>query len=179
MTSPEPLDPGTKEIFTIVAWVSFAVIIAVSAYGIMEALTTSGEAVGAWWVDVYWPFPPYFAQPVTYFAVACVALFYSGLRLWEERISKWPVGLISFIQLVGFIVAFSAAYEVIYNFVFWGASYSAAALTSHAATVPDTLASDYPVPWNFVFATRVFAAIFVVSGYSVYFLRRLNRTGRV
>jgi len=175
LTPPEPLDPGARRIFTIVAWLSLAVIVITSAYGIFEALTTSGEAVGAAWVDVYWPFPPYFAQPVTYFSVACVALFYSGLRLWKTRISKWPPSVISFLQVIGFIVAFSAAYEVIYNFVFWGAAYGAATLASHTTTVPDTLASDYPVPWNFVFATRVFSAIFAVSGYLVYFLRRLNR----
>ncbi len=178
MTAPEPLDPGTKRIFTVVAWASFAVIIVISAYGIVEALTTFRGAVGTEWVDVYWPFPPYFAQPVTYFSVACLALFYSGLRLWEARIAKWPAGVISFLRLLGFIVAFSAAYEVIYNFVFWGAAYSEAALTSHAAIVPDTLASDFPAPWNFVFATRIFATIFALSGYSVYFLRRLNRAVR-
>jgi hypothetical protein len=112
---------------------------------------------------------------VTYFSVACVALFYSGLGLWEVRIAKWPRGLISFLQLMGFIVAFSSAYEVLYNFNFWGASYVVQQLTLHVLN-PDLLSSSYPVPWSFVFATRVFAALFVISGYSVYFLRRVNRS---
>ena len=126
-------------------------------------------------VDVYWPFPPYFAQPVTYFSVACVALFYSGLRLWEQRVSRWPRSVLSFLQVLGFVVAFSSAYEVMYNFIFWGATYTVAAINFNTS-IPDLLNSSYPVPWSFVFATRAFSALFVISGYSVYFLRQLNKS---
>lgn len=175
MAAVESLDPGTRRVFTFVAWASFIILMVLFAYGLLEASGTSNLPVGKQWVDVYWPFPPYFAQPVTYFSVACVALFYSGLRLWEVRIAKWPRGLISFMQLAGFIVAFSSAYEVLYNFNFWGASYVVQQLTLHVLN-PDLLSSSYPVPWSFVFATRVFAALFVISGYSVYFLRRVNRS---
>jgi hypothetical protein len=175
LAAVEALDPGTRRVFTVVAWAAFVTLIILVLYGVMEAARTPNQPIGAVWVDVYWPFPPYFAQPVTYFSVACIALFYSGLRLWEVRIAKWPVGLISLLQLVGFIVAFSSAYEVLYNFNFWGATYTVAALTLHTS-IPDLLTSNYPVPWSFVFATRAFAALFVISGYSVYFLRRLNRS---
>ncbi|MGP8124740.1 MAG: hypothetical protein ACLQEQ_02600 [Nitrososphaerales archaeon] len=175
MTAVVPLDPGTKRVFSIVAWVSFIALLILTIYGVAESLLRPDLAVGATWVDVYWPFPPYFAQPVTYFSVACIALFYSGLRLWEVRISKWPLGLITFLQLVGFIVAFSSAYEVLYNFNFWGATYTVAALQKNVS-IPDLLNSSYPIPWSFVFATRAFSALFVISGYSVYFLRRLNRS---
>ena len=175
MAAGESLDPGTRKVFTVVAWTSFLILIVIGIYGIVEAIRTPGEAVGAVWVDVYWPFPPYFAQPVTYFSVACIALFYSGLRLWEGRIVKWPIGVITFLQLVGFIVAFSSAYEVLYNFIFWGATYVVAALQQNIS-IPDLLNSKFPVPWSFVFATRIFSAIFVISGYSVYFLRRINRS---
>ena len=175
MTAVEPLDSGTKRVFTVVAWVSAVTLSILTIYGVAEALLRPDLAVGATWVDVYWPFPPYFAQPVTYFSVACIALFYSGLRLWEVRISRWPLGLITFLQLVGFIVAFSSAYEVLYNFNFWGATYTVAALQKNVS-IPDILNSSYPIPWSFVFATRAFSALFVISGYSVYFLRRLNRS---
>ena len=174
MAAAKPLDRSTKVMFTLVAWASFLTIIVVIVYGVVEALRTPGLAVGAVWVYVYWPFPPYFAQPVTYFSVACIALFYSGLRLWEELISKLPLGVLYFLQLLGFVVAFSSAYEVIYNFIFWGATYTVAALALQT-TIPDLLNSSYPVPWSFVFATRAFSALFVISGYSVYFLRRLSK----
>ncbi len=178
MAASQPLDPVAKRMFRVVAWASFVAIVGIGVYGIVEALATPGLAVGAVLVDVYWPFPPYFAQPITYFSVACVALFYSGMRLWEARIAKWPPGVIGFLQLLGFVVAVSSAYEVIYNFVFWGATYTVAALTLHT-TIPDLLNSNYPIPWSFVFATRIFSALFVISGYTVYYLRRVGRGPKV
>ena len=129
-----PLDAGTKKVFRIIAWVSFIAIVILVIYGLSEAFLRPDQAVGAEWVDIYWPFPPYFAQPVTYFSVACIALFYSGLRLWETRISNWPTGLITFLQLVGFIVAFMSAYEVLYNFNFWNATYTVPTLSLPASS---------------------------------------------
>jgi hypothetical protein len=167
------MDKSTKLMFTVIAWLSLFTIVAVTIYGLAESLYGSKQPIGQVWVDVYWPFPPYFAQPVTYFSVACVALFYSGLRLWEEWISKWPIWLLSFLQMFGFVVAFSAAYEVLYNFMLWGALYTTACGTLHNCN-PDLLSSQYPSQWSLVFATRAFSALFVISGYSVYFLRRLS-----
>ena len=169
------MDQSTRFMFSIIAWTSFLTIVVVVLYGLVESLRYYGTslAVGVVLVDVYWPFPPYFAQPVTYFSVACVALFYSGLRLWEERISKWPKWLLSFFQMFGFVVAFSSAYEVLYNFMLWGAAYAVAAQAGGIVN-PDTLFSSFPSPWSLVFATRAFSALFVISGYSVYFLRKVN-----
>ena len=169
------MDEKTRFVFRLVAWASFLTILVVVFYGFIESIRSygTGLAVGVVLVDVYWPFPPYFAQPVTYFAVACVALFYSGLRLWEDRIAKWPAWSLSFLQTVGFIVAFSSAYEVLYNFMLWGAVYAVAAQTGNYPN-PDSLISTFPSPWSLVFATRAFSALFVISGYSVYFLRKLN-----
>jgi len=180
MREESALDPTATIVFRLIAWGSLLVITAVFVYGMVEALLNPGLAIGAVLVDVYWPFPPYFAQPVTYFSVACVALFYSGLRLSEGRIARWPRGILSILQLVGFIVAFSSAYEIMYNFMLWGASYSvacASAIASHSACNPDVIFSTYPVPWNLVFATRAYSALFVISGYSVYFLRRITGSG--
>lgn len=161
--------------FSLIAWASFLTLLVVIVYGLVESLKFygTGLAVGVVLVDVYWPFPPYFAQPVTYFSVASVALFYSGLRLWEDRISRWPRWLLSFLQMFGFVVAFSSAYEILYNFMVWGATYSIFCV-GQVTCNPDTFTSTYPVPWNLVFATRAFSALFVISGYSVYFLRRVN-----
>ena len=171
----ESLDKTSRRMFTLFAWLSLATIIVLFVYGVNESWAHPGLPVGQVWVDVYWPFPPFFAQPVTYFSVACIALFYSGLRLGEERIARWPKPVHSFLQLFGFIVAFSSAYEVIYNFIFWGGTYVAAAI-EQSITIPDLLVSNYPAPWSFVFATRAFAALFVISGYSVYFLRKMSKS---
>jgi hypothetical protein len=173
----EGLDARTRAMYRIVAWGSFFVIVGIIVYGLSQSLYGSKEPVGQVLVDVYWPFPPYLAQPVTFFSIASVAMFYSGLRIWEERVSKWPPWLLSFLQLFGFIVAFSSAYEVLYNFMLWGATYSIACASLYSSSMtcnPDVLFSTYPVPWNLVFATRAFSALFVISGYSVYFVRRLT-----
>jgi hypothetical protein len=174
------LNDSTSRMYKFVAWVSFIIIVAVTVYGVAESAYVTGEPVGKVWVDVYFPFPPYFAQPVTYFAVACVALFYSGLRLGEERISKWPTWLLMLLQLVGFVVAFSAAYEVMYNFMVWGAAFSACAVKQGLGSCnPDLMNALYPSQWNLVFATRAFSALFVISGYSVYYLRKFSSSSLI
>jgi hypothetical protein len=170
---------GTRRMYSLVAYVSLITIVVVTIYGLVESLYGTKQPVGQVLVDVYWPFPPYFAQPVTYFSVASVALFYSGLRLWEDRVSKWPAWILMLLQIFGFVVAFSSAYEVMFNFMLWGASYTvncANAIANHTACNPDTLTSLYPTPWSLVFATRAFSALFVISGYSVYFLRKFSHT---
>jgi len=169
------LEPGIRRLYLFIAWISLVTIVAVSFYGLIAWVEGHSEIVGQQLVNVYWPYPPYFAQPVTYFSVACVALAYTGLRLCDSTVRRWPRGVISFLQLIGFLVAFSSAYEVLYNFMLWGSIYSIAC--SHAVCDPDAIISTYPVPWNLVFATRAFSALFVVSGYCVYYLRRLTKDG--
>jgi hypothetical protein len=169
------MDPGTRRIFTYVMWGSIITILAVVVYGVAESFLTTGTplVVGIVLVNVDWPLP-FFAKPVSYFSVACVALFYSGLRLWESRIAKWPHNLLSFLQLVGFIVAFASAYEVLYNFMIWGAFFSV--LILKGVTDPSFITNQALIPWNLDFATKAFAALFVISGYSVYFIRRLTQS---
>jgi hypothetical protein len=170
------LDTGSRRVYTVLAWGSLLTIVLIGIYGLFEWSTGHMGVIGNQFVDFYWPYPPYFAQPVTYLSVACVVLFYAGLRLWEERMTRWPKALLSLLIIIGFVVAFSAAYEVIYNFMLWGATYSIACLGKVALCDPDTLFSSYPLPWNLVFATRAFSALFVCSAYSVYYLRRLTRS---
>jgi hypothetical protein len=39
----------------------------------------------------------------------------------------------------------------------------------------NAVSSPGPVPWNLVFATKIFLSLFVISGYGAYFLRRIHR----
>jgi len=169
--------------YAVVAWASFLIIIAVTVYGVVESIVLPPhEPIGKVWVDVYFPFPPYFAQPVTYFSVACVAFFYSGLRLWEEHIEKWQPWLLMFLQLFGFVIAFSAAFEVMYNFMLWGALYTVACSPPPIGSGdcnPDHVTSLFPSQWSLIFATRVFSALFVISGYSVYYLRKFSGSAQI
>ena len=175
------LDPRTRRMYKLVAWAAFVIMLIVTVYGLAESAYITGEPIGKAWVDVYFPFPPYFAQPVTYFSVAVVLLFYSGLRLIEEKIATWPGWLVAFLQLVGFIVAFSAAYEVMYNFMVWGSLFVIACQRGVASVTcnPDTLSTVYPSQWSLVFATRMFSAVFVISGYTVYFLRKYSSSSLI
>jgi len=169
------MDARTRSTLKVVAWVSFLTIVAVVVYGIAASLVTTGSglAIGIALVNIEWPLP-FFAKPVSYFSVACVALFYSGLRLWEDRIAKWPHHTLSFLQLVGFVVAFASAYEVLYNFMIWGAFFSVQIL--QGVSNPSFISTGVPIPWDLDFATKAFSALFVISGYSVYFLRRLTKS---
>jgi hypothetical protein len=172
------MDERTRHMFRIIAYSSLLVIVIVTVYGVVVAALTPGAAIGNSFTEVYWPLPPYFAQPITYFSIASIALFYSGLRLGENRISKWPPFILHFLQLVGFVVAFSAAYEIIYNFAFWAAVAVYSGLHSGGPFPnPDYLSSSFPSAWSYVFATKAFSTLFVISGYSVYYLRRITKSG--
>lgn len=164
----------TKLMYNTIAWISGLTIIAVILYGLAGIFYSGGGVVeiGAALVNVQFPLP-FFAKPVTYLSVACVTFFYSSLMLWGNKIAKWSRLRLSVLQLFAIVVAFASAYEVLYNFMLWGAIYSVQVLTEHIRN-PDFITSPSLVPWNLVFATKMFASLFVISGYSVYFLRRLH-----
>ena len=71
------------------------------------------------------------------------------------------------------VIAFASAYEVMYNFMLWGSFFSIQLFYNNAAN-PNFLSSPGPTPWNLVFATKMFLALFAISAYSVYFLRRVH-----
>lgn len=175
MRAVNGMDEKSRKMYLTVSWVSGLTIIVVLVYGFIASLSRPGGVleVGETFVNIDFPFPPYFAKPVSYLAVALVAFFYSSLRLWEERIARWPRPALSALQLLGFITAFSSAYEVMYNFMLWGALYSVEFLKENIRD-PNLIFTPFAIPWNLVFATKIFSALFVVSGYTVYFIRRLN-----
>lgn len=165
----------TMLLYTVVAWVSGITIISVIAYGLASSLLTAGGVgeIGETLVNVEFPFA-FMAKPVTYLSMACVTFFYSSVRLWENRIAMWSRLRLSILELAAIVVAFGSAYEVLYNFMLWGANYTVQLLTQHIPN-PDIIASPSVDPWNLVFATKMFAALFLISGYSLYFMRKLHQ----
>jgi hypothetical protein len=166
----------TNLMYKIVCLASGIVILTTWAYGVgTSALYASGSipVIGQNMVNVYFPLP-YFAQPVTYLSVASVTFFYSGLRLWQNRVAQWSQVKLASLQLIALVVAFTSAYEVMYNFMLWGSYFSIQVLYDNVAANPNFLSTPGPTPWNLVFATRMFASLFLISGYSVYFLRRVH-----
>ena len=173
-------EANTRLMYRIVCWVSGITILATIVYGLLTSalFSTNGVLdVGANLVNVDFP-APFFAKPVTYLSIACVTFFYTGLRLWQNRVAQWPQLTLASLQLLAIVVAFASAYEVMYNFMLWGAYFGAQllqlAIINPAIANPNTVVGPGPVPWNLVFATKMFAALFVISGYSVYFLRRIH-----
>jgi hypothetical protein len=166
----------TRLMYEVVAWVSAITIIAAIGYGLVTALLSGLSVVGTSFVDVEWPFT-FMAKPVTYLAIAMVTFFYSSLRLWQNNIARWSLFRLSAVQLFAMVVAFSSGYEVLYNFMLWGAFLSKELITSSVITIinVNAVSSPGPVPWNLVFATKVFMSLFVISAYVAYFLRRIHR----
>jgi hypothetical protein len=170
------IDGTSKSVYKLVASVSGIIMIAVIAYGVTTAVFTKTiYAIGETLVTAEFPFPPYFAKPISYLTISAVAFWYALLRLLESRILNWPKPILSFLQLFGFVVAFASAYEVLYNFMIWGALLAAQALIQSTVD-PNHVRCCFSIPWNLDFATKFFSALFVISGYSVYFLRRLGTT---
>jgi hypothetical protein len=169
-------EASMRLMYKIVCWISGLTIITTLAYGFASsALYATGGVldIGQTLVDVNFPLP-YFAKPVTYLSIACVTFFYTGLRLGQNEVAQWSRLKLASLQLFAIIVAFASAYEVMYNFMIWGSYFSLQLIYNNAAN-PNILASPGPTPWNLVFATKMFAALFVISGYSVYFLRKIHQ----
>lgn len=150
--------------------VSFGAVIAISAYALL------GNSL----VDVYWPWYPYLAQPITWLSAASIAFWYAGLKLWRERISRWPAWFLTFLEVFGFVVAAFSLYEVLYGFMLWGATLGVA-ISQNPAIDPDTLFSKFPLATSFAFTTRGFTTLLVLSGYGVHYVRGLLKltTGRL
>ncbi len=170
-------DANTRLMYRIVFAASGIVIMATWAWGVgTSALYASGSipVIGQNMVNVAWPLP-YLAQPVDYLCVASVTFFYTGVRLWQNKVAQWSHLVLASLQLLAIVVAFASAYEIMYNFMLWGSYFSAQVLYNNLASNPLFVSTPGPTPWNLGFATKMFSALLVVSSYSVYFLRKVHQ----
>jgi hypothetical protein len=162
----------TRLMYKIVFSASAITILTTLLYGTLSSALGTGGVVGFGPSLVNASFPsPYFAEPVSYLAVACVTLFYTGLRLWQNKVAQWSHLKLATLQLLALVLAFVSAYEVLFNFMAWGSYFTVQLMHGSIANV---LTSQVSTPWNLVFATKMFAALFLISGYTVYFLRRVH-----
>lgn len=168
-------DARTRLMYKIVCGTSGVIMLLTLTYGVAtSAIYASGSipVIGQNMVNVAWPLP-YLAQPVDYLSVASVIFFYTAIRLWQNKVAQWSHLELASLQLVAIVAAFASAYEVMYNFMLWGSYFSVQVLSNDID--PNILSSPGPTPWNLVFATKVFASLFVISGYTVYFLRKVHQ----
>ena len=149
---------------TILIITLYGLILSVLGYT-TEGVITIGEAL----VSIEWPLD-FFAKPVTYLSFGIICFIYNLLHYYKNQITKLSIFSRNIILFICFIFIFGAGYEVLYNFTVWGALMSAEAISGYIN--PDFLNIAYPnpnTPWNLVFATKIFLAIFTSSIYSFYF----------
>ncbi len=160
--------------YRMIATVSGGIILLTLVFSLIEAVrqyATVGEVtIGEWLVSFDFPVP-YVAKPVTYLSISIVVFWFSWTTMHRggiARISKFSRSILTVFALT---VAFVSFYELMYNFTVWGALITADAL--HGLLRIDLLNIAYPnpkIPWNLVFATKMFASLSTISLYSFYLL---------
>lgn len=162
----------TEQLYRLGTWVSGLIILAVFVYGLVRTGLGSTIPFGANLADHDFPFP-FFAKPVSYLALASVAFIYCGLRVYKHRLANWSQFRKSVLRLFLFVLAFGSAYEVLFNFMYWGSLYVIEAIQKNVIN-PDVIVSLYPWSWSLLFATKMYLALFAISAYTIYFMRRLE-----
>lgn len=181
MTALRP--PGDEErirlLYKVIAGVSAVTIAVVCLYALTTYLRFGSEAVGDVLVKFEFPppdlFPLFYAKPVTWLSVSVVAFWFSLLQLLRPRAAKISPFRRTVLQFIAFLIVSVAIYEVLFNFSLWSALMTSNDL--RGSLNPDVLINPYPnpeIPWNLVFATKIYTAALVMSLYFFYYLHRLQ-----
>jgi hypothetical protein len=165
----------------LVLWLlSLGVVIVTTVYGVAISLIQGIEVVGQTFVDVEFPpihiFPFFYMKPISWLFAGILCLAYCTLELKKETIRNLSTSVKSFAKIVMFMVGTLATYEVLFNFTLWGGLIAANATLGHLN--PDLMTNPFPnpnIPWNIVFATKMYLATVVVAFYSFIFISRLER----
>jgi hypothetical protein len=162
----------------VVAYVSFGFVMLVVWYAILSSLTVKLSVVGSNLVNVEWPpssVSPIYLQPITVLYVSFLAFLYSELELNKKRIMALPDSVKTLSKFAGFMVAVIFFYEICYNFVLWSGEIAAATIEGNLN--PFYLVNKFPalsVPWNLVFATKLWSVFFLAGAYVFWFFNRLE-----
>jgi hypothetical protein len=136
---------------------------------------TGEGAVGEEFVNQELPPPntfPYFLKPITWLMIAAFAGWFSLLELAKGRIRRLDREQRYTFGLILFIFAAVAFYEILYNFMYWGA------ILARQAVNPDSITNGFPSQLyqvNIVFATKVYVTVFVCALYALAVLRQSNK----
>jgi len=82
------------------------------------------------------------------------------------------------LELIAGVSLFVTIYEVIFNFMLWGALITSIAENGVVIGNIDLLVNQFPnpaQPWNLVFATKAFYTFSITSGTALYFLEKWRR----
>ncbi|MEO9362924.1 MAG: hypothetical protein ABI348_03385 [Nitrososphaera sp.] len=146
---------------------SIAAILFLVAY--VAANGTGEGPVGEGFVNEELPPPgafPYFLKPITWLMIVVFAGWFSFLELMKDRLKILDSNWRYFYAMVLFIITAISFYEILFNFMYWGAILSR---QSAANLDPDSVANGFPSQLyqvNIVFATKVGVTIFACAVYA-------------
>jgi len=121
-------------------------------------------------VNREWPSPDssvFYAKPVTYLSASSLLAWLFGLESLRGRFLRASEYVIRLTLILATFFAFVSGYELIWNFSMWSAQ-----VALEPSRSPDSLVNIYPnpkFPVNFVFATKMFAAMFFAAIYTLIF----------
>ena len=171
----------TQTFHKIVVLISFIIIIITTVYGVTMAIFNGVEVVGQTFVNVEFPpihiFPIFYMKPITWLNLAITLMAYSFLELTKNKIRKFSNFKIQFLKMVSFLAASLAIYEVFFNFTLWSGLIASDSILGQLN--PDVIINPFPnpeLPWNIVFATKLYLSTTIVSLYLFFFLRSVEKT---
>jgi hypothetical protein len=163
---------------------SLGIVIVTTAYGVTMSLIQGTEVVGQTFVDVEFPpihfFPFFYMKPISWLFAAILCLAYCTLELKKDAIHRGSHFVKSVAKIACFMIGSLAGYEVLFNFTLWGGLIAANATLGHLN--PDIMVNPFPnpnIPWNIVFATKLYLAATIVSVYCFIFLNGLDSEVRM
>ncbi len=168
-----------RTFFRVVSICSLVVIVSTSAYGLLAAIIQDADVVGETLVTFEFPpisvFPLFYSKPITWLSAALLALFFSVLELSVETVSQWSKPRRDFLKFAALFVGAMAFYEVLFNFTIWSGLIARDAILGELNV--DIIKNPFPnpqIPWNIVFATKLFTVLTIIAAYSVYHLQRIE-----
>lgn len=116
-----------------------------------------------------------FADLAAYLSVASVLFFYTGLMLRRNKVARWSHLRLASLQLLGIGVAFASGVATMYFFMLWSSYSSAQILSSSLSLSAGELFATPSTPWGVILCANLCPAILVISGYGVFFLRKVHQ----
>lgn len=163
-------------VYKVVALISGIVMVLSFGYGVyemfLEYITTGSFVIGAAMVSIEFPYK-YFAKPVTYFAVSLVVFWYSIMHIVHKKIISLSKEVKALLSIIALGIAYVSGYELLYNFMVWDAIVVTQMFKGNVNIDQATIGYPDPnLPWNLVFATKLFSALFVIALYTFYYLTK-------
>lgn len=177
--SVERDEQRSMRIYKIIFYICVAVMLTITIYALAESvreyLTTGRVVIGEVLVDTEFPIPG-LAKLVSYLMVVSVVGWYCVTKIGRKKTENVSKSWLVIFRLIALAIAVLTFYELIYNFVAWNALMTADAVGGIIRI--DVLNIPYPnpkIPWNLVFATKMFLAAFVISSHAFYVTSRVEK----